>query len=62
MNYLVDTNILTRLAEPGHAMHQPTLDAVKSLGRQGHKLRIVAQNLYEFWVVGTRPTTVNGLG
>jgi predicted nucleic acid-binding protein len=62
MNYLVDTNILTRLAEPGHAMHQPALDAVKSLGRQGHKLHIVAQNLYEFWVVATRPTAVNGLG
>jgi len=27
MNYLVDTNILTRLAEPGHAMHQEALDA-----------------------------------
>jgi hypothetical protein len=26
MNYLVDTDILTRLAEPGHAMHQPALD------------------------------------
>ena len=29
MNYLVDTNILSRLAEPGHSMHQPALDAVK---------------------------------
>ena len=62
MNYLVDTNILTRLAEPGHAMHQPALDAVKLLVRQGHKLHIVPQNLYEFWVVCTRPTSVNGLG
>src|SRR5262245_57139352 len=62
MNYLVDTNILTRLAEPGHAMHQPALDAVKRLTSQGHTLHIVPQNLYEFWVVCTRPTTVNGLG
>ncbi len=62
MNYLVDTNILTRLAEPGHAMHQPALDAVKRLVSQGHKLHIVPQNLYEFWVVCTRPTSVNGLG
>jgi hypothetical protein len=45
MNYLVDTNILTRLAEPGHAMHQPALDAVKRLIHQGHKLHIVPQNL-----------------
>jgi len=62
MNYLVDTNILTRLAEPGHAMHQPALDAVKLLASQGHKLHIVPQNLYEFWVVCTRPVSVNGMG
>lgn len=62
MNYLVDTNILTRLAEPGHAMHQAALDAVKVLAGQGHKLQIVPQNLYEFWVVCTRPTAVNGMG
>lgn len=62
MNYLVDTNILTRLAEPGHAMHQPALDAVKRLVHQGHKLHIVPQNFYEYWVVCTRPISVNGLG
>lgn len=62
MNYLIDTNILTQLAEPGHAMHQPALDAVVHLTRQGHKLHIVPQNLYEFWVVCTRPQAVNGLG
>src|SRR5262245_40733316 len=62
MNYLVDTNILSRLAEPGHGMHQPAVDAVKRLVSEGHKLHIVPQNLYEFWVVCTRPTVVNGLG
>jgi predicted nucleic acid-binding protein len=62
MNCLVDTNILTRLAEPGHPMHQPALDAVKLLVHQGYKLHVVPQNLYEFWVVCTRPTSVNGLG
>src|SRR5262245_20265833 len=62
MSYLVDTNILIRRSEPGHAMHQVALDAVKFLARQGHKLHIVPQNLYEFWVVCTRPTSVNGLG
>src|SRR4051812_2875879 len=62
MNYLVDTNILTRLAEPGHAIHKAALDAVKTLARDGHRLHIVPQNLYEFWVVCTRPTAVNGLG
>jgi predicted nucleic acid-binding protein len=62
MIYLVDTNILSRLSEPGHPMHQPALDAVKRLVSEGHKLHIVPQNLYEFWVVCTRPTAVNGLG
>jgi len=61
MNYLVDTNILTRLAEPGHPLHQPALDAVKRLVAEGHDLHIVPQNLYEFWVVCTRPTAVNGV-
>jgi predicted nucleic acid-binding protein len=62
MNYLVDTNILTRLADPAHATHQQAVDAVKRLAHQGHKLHIVPQNLYEFWVVCTRPKNVNGLG
>jgi hypothetical protein len=61
MNYLVDTNILTRLADPAHATHQQAVDAVKRLAHQGHKLHIVPQNLYEFWVVCTRPKNVNGL-
>ena len=62
MNYLVDTNILTRIADPAHAMHQEALDAVKLLIQQGHKLHVVPQNFYEFWVVATRPVNVNGLG
>ena len=62
MNYLVDTNILLRLVDTGHAMHKEALDAVKLLVLQGHKLHIVPQNLYEIWVVCTRPKNVNGLG
>ncbi len=62
MKYLVDTNILTRMADPAHAMHQEARDAVSLLIRQGHKLHVVPQNFYEFWVVATRPVSVNGLG
>jgi predicted nucleic acid-binding protein len=62
MNYLVDTNILTRLVEPSHAMHQQAHDAVSLLIRQANTLSVISQNLYEFWVVATRPTNVNGLG
>jgi hypothetical protein len=28
MSILLDTNILTRAAQPGHPMHQPAVDAV----------------------------------
>ena len=62
MNYLVDTNILTRMTDPAHAMHREALDAVTLLIQQGHRLHVVPQNLYEFWVVATRPLNVNGLG
>jgi predicted nucleic acid-binding protein len=62
MKILLDTNIMTRLTEPGHAMHKDALDATISLGVQGHILCIVPQNIYEFWVVCTRPIAVNGLG
>ena len=62
MNYLVDTNILTRLVEPGHQMFEQTTKAIDLLIDQGSTLHIVPQNLYEFWVVCTRPANVNGLG
>ena len=62
MNVLLDTNILTRLAQHAHPMHAAARDAVAALQRAGETLRLVPQNLYEFWVVATRPVTVNGLG
>jgi predicted nucleic acid-binding protein len=62
MNVLIDTNILGRMAEPGHPHHQPALDATAALSQQGHALCLVPQVLYEFWVTATRPTAANGLG
>jgi predicted nucleic acid-binding protein len=62
MSTLLDTNILTHAAQSGHSMHQAALDAMAELRRQGEILCIVPQNLYEFWVVCTRPTAQNGLG
>ena len=62
MRVLVDTNVLTRSAEPGHAMYQAATGAVATLRSQGHTLYLVPQVLYEFWVVATRPTAQNGLG
>ena len=62
MNVLVDTNILTRAAQPHHAMHKAAVDSVAALGGQGDTLYLVPQNLYEYWVVCTRPIGENGLG
>jgi predicted nucleic acid-binding protein len=36
--------------------------AVLSLHQGGQTLHTVAQNVYEFWVVATRPVAANGLG
>jgi predicted nucleic acid-binding protein len=62
MSTLVDTSILTGSARPGHPTHVPATEAVDRLTRQGEQLCLVPQNLYEFWVVATRPIGQNGLG
>jgi predicted nucleic acid-binding protein len=62
MSVLLDSNILTRLAQHTHPMHATAQGAVTALQRGGEALFIVPQNLYEFWVVATRPVAVNGLG
>src|SRR5260370_35862404 len=62
MSTLVDTNLPTRLAQPAHPLHQVALDGLAVLRQQGEQLCLVPQNLYEFWVVATRPVAQNGLG
>src|SRR5713226_2377659 len=62
MSTLVDTNILTRSIHKADPMHQLAIDAVDGLRQKGEQLCVVPQNLYEFWVVCTRPTAQNGLG
>jgi predicted nucleic acid-binding protein len=62
MRVLVDTNILIRLAEPADPDHKTAVDAASALRAQGHEPCLAPQNLYEFWVVSTRPATQNGRG
>lgn len=62
MNILVDTNLLTRSAQPGHIMHAAAVAAVKSLLIKGETLCLAPQNFYEFWVVATRSPAENGMG
>jgi len=62
VNVLLDTNIFIRMANRGCPDHELSLSAVESLKRKQHLLCVVPQVLYEYWVVATRPATVNGLG
>jgi predicted nucleic acid-binding protein len=62
MIVVVDTNVLGRLSEPGHAQYKVAHDAIESLRRGGNVPCVVPQVLYEFWVVATRPVAQNGLG
>jgi len=62
MSVLLDTNVLTRLADPHGALRVVATAATNRLIRSGETLHIVPQNLYEFWSVATRPLGENGLG
>ena len=62
MSYLIDTNLLLRMAEPKHLMYHTVLDATDTLRKRGESLNVVPQNLIEFWAVATRPRANNGLG
>lgn len=62
MSFLVDTNVLIRSLSPAHAEFALADGAIAKLRTQGVKLHLVAQNLYEYWVVATRPAADNGFG
>ncbi len=60
---LVDTNVLLRMAQPGHPHRQPALEAIELLRvRDAENFIICPQSLYEMYVVCTRPVSANGLG
>jgi predicted nucleic acid-binding protein len=60
--YLIDTSVLTRLANTADARHAVAARAVLELHRRGEVLYITPQVLVEFRNVATRPLAVNGLG
>lgn len=60
--HLIDTNVLLRSVEAGHAMHATAHQALQQLTSAGVVLCVTAQNLIEFWVVATRPLAANDLG
>ena len=59
---LLDTNILLRYGYPNDPAHNAVHATVTKFLTAGQVLGIVPQNLYEFWVVGTRPLAANGHG
>lgn len=62
MDYLLDTNLLLRLANTGDAQHQVASTALKVLYSRRAVICIVPQVVHEFWVAATRPKERNGLG
>ena len=62
MSFAVDTNILLRSIDEGHAAQLVVDDGLLALRSQGETLSIFPQNLIEFWAVATRPIANNGLG
>jgi hypothetical protein len=58
---LIDTSTLLRTIQVRHAQHEAATRALEILPGRGLVLHIVPQNLFEFWVVATRPVEQNGL-
>ena len=62
MAYLVDTNVLARLANKSDAQHGVAAHAVVALHRRGEILHLTPQVMVEFRNIATRPTAQNGMG
>lgn len=62
MSVLLDTNIVIRVLQASHVDAKSAVEAIRKLRESKQELLIVPQNLYEFWVVATRPKQQNGLG
>lgn len=62
MAYLIDTNVLGRLANKTDAQHGVAAHAVVELHRQGEVLHVTPQVVVEFRNLATRATALNGLG
>jgi len=59
---LLDTNILVRFTSGADPAHPVVRTAIQHLLGSRELLCVVPQDIYEFWVVATRPLANNGLG
>jgi predicted nucleic acid-binding protein len=62
MSWLLDTNVLLRLADAQSSEHAVAETAIEHLIVREQSVLISAQVLVEFWAVATRPESANGLG
>src|SRR5579884_4129582 len=62
MSILVDTNLLPRGVQPTSPQFMAATECLRVLNRRNEQLCVLPQNVYEFWVVCTRPPSENGLG
>lgn len=58
--YVADANFLLRLVDKAHPHHKVARAALGILRGRGDEIVIVAQSLFEFYVVATRPSTSRG--
>ena len=62
MSWLLDTNVLLRLADAQSPDHAVAEAAIERLLAGEESVFISTQVLVEFWAVATRPEAANGLG
>jgi predicted nucleic acid-binding protein len=59
--YLLDTNVLLRIANAADAQHHLATAATLQIISNGDDVFLTPQTLVEFWSVATRPVANNGL-
>jgi predicted nucleic acid-binding protein len=62
VRYLIDTNVLIRLAQQEYPQHQLANSAIRELEKRDVKLCFSMQNIAELWNVCTRLENRNGYG
>lgn len=60
--FAVDTNVWLRAVDAASTQHVQATSALERLQTNGDTIALAPQNLYEIWVVITRPLNANGMG
>ncbi len=58
--YVADSNFVLRLVDKSHPHHSIARAALGTLRGRGDEIVVVAQTLFEFYVVATRPGAARG--